>query len=125
MCGMLKLAVVALTLTLSVSTEVADGDLGGLCYPNDTCNVGMTCVHGTCRAGVAGADGQPCYGNGTCDAGLVCRSDMCGPDTSSLPECRESTQAIVDECVAMVGSITGAEASHCDGVRDIDVLRLV
>jgi len=32
------------------SSEVERGDIGGLCYPNGTCNVGLACVDGKCVA---------------------------------------------------------------------------
>ena len=58
------------------------------CYPNDTCNAGLTCASQLCvNLGTGGSDdagGCPvgaetcsCYANDTCNAGLTCASHLC------------------------------------------------
>jgi hypothetical protein len=58
------------------------------CYPNDTCNAGLTCASHLCvslGAGGSGGDSGcptgaelcPCYANDTCNTGLTCASHLC------------------------------------------------
>lgn len=57
------------------------GSEGGNCYPNETCDPGLTCASNICvvlKAGPAeGAEGGACYANKTCDKGLTCASNFC------------------------------------------------
>lgn len=79
----------------------AMGDPGEPCYPNDTCNSGLTCQGNTCVGGTGGTSGVThdastagggngsssqnpqgsergaCYPNGTCNDGLTCLSNFC------------------------------------------------
>ncbi len=55
----------------------AAGSEGGPCYGNGTCDDGLVCADGVCKAPAAGSEGGPCYGNGTCDDGLVCVEGVC------------------------------------------------
>jgi hypothetical protein len=94
--------------TSSPAPALEVGSKSGACYPNQTCNVGLTCQSGVCNAALgvaadAGADALPkgtpageldgaCYPNQTCNSGLQCRTGrciktvecsancMCGPD---------------------------------------------
>ena len=58
------------------------------CYPNDTCNTGLTCASHLCvnlgTGGSSRGSGCPtgaelcsCYPNGTCNTGLTCASHLC------------------------------------------------
>ena len=60
-----------------VPGNTTEGKDGGPCYSNNTCDEGIDCVDGTCKAKTAGASGGPCYGNGTCDEGLTCDENIC------------------------------------------------
>ena len=53
------------------------GASGCPCYPNGTCDNGLTCSEGVCAACPEGAVGCPCYANGTCDSDLTCESGVC------------------------------------------------
>jgi hypothetical protein len=65
---------------------VDQGDPGGACYPNGTCNIGALCTAGACVACDAGSELCGCYGNATCDDGLTCAAGVCtGPFVNRKP----------------------------------------
>ena len=60
--------------------ESPEGALGGVCYPNRTCNDGLACdaTSGHCiQSSGRGESGGACYPNQTCNAGMGC-------DTSTM-----------------------------------------
>ena len=60
-------------------TAAGQGAVGEPCFPNATCNAGLSCNAGQCEA-VAQAEGEaggPCYPNATCNAGLDCAAGRC------------------------------------------------
>ncbi len=59
-----------------------EGELGGDCFGNGTCNMGLSCVAETC-AEVIGDEGNPCFGNDTCNGELVCLADVCVSDVDA------------------------------------------
>ncbi len=63
----------------------AEGTAGGKCYGNGTCNAGLLCEGGSCRAKPKGVEGGACYGNGTCDAGLLCEGGRCVANEGNAP----------------------------------------
>ena len=68
--------------------QSAAGSSGAECYPNGTCNAGLSCVAGFCDAPVAGESGGPCYPNGTCNGVLDCIDDRCeGVDADTGTSC--------------------------------------
>lgn len=64
----------------NVGEEKTQGDLGGECYPNGTCDSPYVCEEGICNKpeeGVGGL-GEECYPNQTCDNPYVCKDGVCG-----------------------------------------------
>jgi hypothetical protein len=61
--------------------SVEIGAEGGACFPNKTCNGGLTCASNICvvlnDAPGEGKEGGACYANNTCDPGLTCASKRC------------------------------------------------
>lgn len=58
-----------------VQAQAEQGEKGGACYGNQTCNAGLSCdpAQNVCVDQFAeGALNGPCYGNGTCDDNLAC-----------------------------------------------------
>ncbi len=54
------------------------GDLGGPCYPNETCNAPYVCEDGVCvNPGGTGGPGEPCHPDHTCDDPYVCEEGVC------------------------------------------------
>ena len=82
---------VSVTFTLAACSETAvsrarggssgggaaTGSVGAACYPNGTCNAGLNCDSGFCRAPAVGEAGGPCYGNLTCNGGRDCVDLVC------------------------------------------------
>ena len=68
------------------TTGASVGAAGQACYPNATCNAGLTCTDGVCAgsAGGVGGAGQACYPNGTCNAGLTCTAGTCAGGPPSM-----------------------------------------
>lgn len=60
------------------SSGITVGDRGGACYPNSTCNAGLTCVAGECELVIDGAV-QPIDASGTSDAAVATRTDAATP----------------------------------------------
>jgi hypothetical protein len=91
------------------------GGEGQSCYPNHTCDVGLTCVDSVCVAA------QIC-GDGVCSVGEV--ADGCPEDCSDQPSCGdgicnagESVATCPVDCTPRCddGVVEGAEA--CDGAE--------
>ncbi|HEU0034762.1 MAG TPA: hypothetical protein VFQ53_29260 [Kofleriaceae bacterium] len=119
--------VVVGVLVSSLPAAADPGDYNAPCYPNDTCNRGLTCVAGTCQL-VAGDEGQACYGNGTCNKGFACVDRKC---VIEAPECRPPAKGIYDACVtrAKPGWRAFDDAfaldkarKQCTGVQDLEIL---
>ena len=66
------------------NTAASEGDKGGACYPDDTCNPGLVCSDSRCEEDI-GASGNACYPDGTCNASLLCiDGEYCGdPDADA------------------------------------------
>lgn len=64
-----------------------EGDPGGRCYPNGTCNDGATCDRNRCETTPRGTPGGACYPNGTCNEGAACVEQRCeGLPDAALPD---------------------------------------
>lgn len=74
----LFVAIVPLVVVVAQAGCIPNGELGGACYGNGTCNAGFQCnLEDICEAAEEGTENGPCYGNNTCNAGLDCRAGVC------------------------------------------------
>jgi len=118
--GVLCIFCVAHMGCASVSSSGSEGAEGGPCYPNGTCDSGLTCLSNTCvtntgaggTAGSGGSGGDGGSGGGACDYGLEpdfyadCMAEFCcteldacfadetcsGCWTTTTPGCEANTQ---------------------------------
>ena len=100
------------------------GEEGGPCYNNNTCNDGLVCQAGSCVACV-GEEGCPCYPNQTCNLGLECSAaGTCEVGTpqqgcvgcACLPDgsCNEGLECGPGNlCQPKEGTATGCEGCPC------------
>ncbi len=73
-----------------------EGELGGDCYGNGTCDMGLSCMADSCVEAI-GDEGNPCYGNGTCNGALECVADVCVVDVDAgLPDASPPDAALPD-----------------------------
>lgn len=89
------------------------GDLGGPCYANNTCNLGLECMGARCQpaADRSGQQGGPCYRNNTCDTGLKCEAATCVPDTGGSSSSSSSSGSAIPQ---------GSEGGACYGNNSCD-----
>ena len=99
----------ALALGAGCSSGPAQGEERGACYPNGTCNTGLSCLSNVCV--VAGADAGMDAGN---DAGMDASADMGAdanvPDTS-MPNDAADAADVVDAAPAWQPTALGSALS--------------
>jgi hypothetical protein len=61
------------------SSSAERGQLGGVCYPNNTCNDGLVCSAGICRidGALPGDLGGECLTDSICNLDLICKNSVC------------------------------------------------
>lgn len=95
----------------------AQGELGGLCYPNGTCNVTLTCQSGLCVAIDGGTPGDASVGDGALADAFVCAND-------SVLEPNETTQSAWVTPVDTTKSFPLSALAICPA-GDVDVYSLM
>jgi hypothetical protein len=67
------------------STASTDGDVGGACFADHTCNHGNKCLDGTCTPCAVGTLGCACADKNICGDSLACQSGICWEDNGPVP----------------------------------------
>ena len=69
-----------------------------------------------------GGEGDPCYPNGTCDEGLSCRSDFCVDLNAGSDDGNDGSDPVIDfdDCFACGSESCEAEAEACEAADGCD-----
>ena len=114
MCLRVALMVAALAACGGGGSDQSDGELGGHCYPNGTCNVGLACSAGICSPVDAFVPDVPT--DVAIDASIDSPPDaapfVCNDDSPFEPNDTVQT-AFATPIMATQGSVTYSSLAIC------------
>jgi hypothetical protein len=114
-------AIVSICLGVAACSGNSQGNEGGPCYPNGTCNSGLSCSSNHCVGGGSGSDASggmtSCGASATttsnCTITQVSKSTV--PDSSCYNNCADSVDP--DICGSGCGDITTSSVQNTPGLQ--------